>query len=143
MEPQRGLHSSRDRGGGRPNGQLVSIKRAADGRRQRPRKMIDEEREKYRAKKGGFLGNTSTNSNGATFVILINHASGPIESKDRVQRAKQGGRPAEMSMWKRAGCQRVSKAFEKSIAARIVRESGLGLLSPSEWTEKDKELDLK
>ena len=35
-----GLHRSRDRGGGRPNGQIVSVKRAADGRR--GRKIINE-----------------------------------------------------------------------------------------------------
>ena len=36
-----------DQGGGGPNGQIVSVKRAADGRRQRKKKIIDEEREKY------------------------------------------------------------------------------------------------
>ena len=41
-----GLHRSRDQEGGGPNGQIVSVKRAADGRRQRGRKIIDEEREK-------------------------------------------------------------------------------------------------
>ena len=46
-----GLHRSGDRG---LNGQIVSVKRAADGRRQRGRKIINEEREKYRAK-DGFL----------------------------------------------------------------------------------------
>ena len=40
--------------------------------------------------------------------------------KDGVQRAKQGGRPAEMSVWKKAGYQTESKAFEKSIVDRIV-----------------------
>ena len=49
-----GLHRSRDRGGGGPNGQIVSIKRAADGRRQRSRKIIKKEREKYRAKNGSL-----------------------------------------------------------------------------------------
>ena len=39
-----GLHCSGDRGGGGPNGQIVSLKRAADGRRQRGRKIINEER---------------------------------------------------------------------------------------------------
>ena len=39
-----GLHRSRDRGGGGPNGQVVSVKRAADGKKQRSRKIIDEER---------------------------------------------------------------------------------------------------
>ena len=35
-----------------------------------------------------------------------------------------------MILWKRAGCQTESKAFEKSIVTRIIRESGLGLLNP-------------
>ena len=72
-----GLHHSRDQGGGGPNGQIVSVKRAADGRRQRGREIINEEREKYRAKNGS-LWNTLTNLKGAAFVILINHASAPI-----------------------------------------------------------------
>ena len=37
-----------------------------------------------------------------------------------------------MSLWKRAGRQTESKASEKSIVDRIVREPGLGLLNPSE-----------
>ena len=37
------------------------------------------------------------------------------------------GRPAEISLWKRAGCQTESKALEKSIVERIVRESDLVL----------------
>ena len=42
--PCGGLHRSGDQGGGGPNGQIVSIKRAADGRRQRSRKVIDGEK---------------------------------------------------------------------------------------------------
>ena len=34
-------------GDGEPNGQIVSKKRTADGRRQRSRKVIDEKRENY------------------------------------------------------------------------------------------------
>ena len=76
-----GLHRSVDRGRGRSNGQIVSVKRAADGRRQRSRKITDdEERKKYRAKNGS-LWSTSTDSKGVTFVILINHASAPIRKK--------------------------------------------------------------
>ena len=71
-----GLHRSGDRGGGGPKGKIVSVKRAADGRRQRVRKIINEEREKNRAKNGS-LRNTSTDSKGTTYVILINHASAP------------------------------------------------------------------
>ena len=67
-------------GGRGPNDQIVSIKRAADGRRQRCRKIINEEREKYRAE-NGCLRNTSTDSKGTTFVILKNHTSAPIRKK--------------------------------------------------------------
>ena len=66
--------------GGGPNDKIVSVKRAADRRRQRRRKIIDENREKYRAKNRS-LQNTSTDSKGTTFVILINHASTPIRKK--------------------------------------------------------------
>ena len=41
-----------------------------------------------------------------------------------------------MSLWKRAGCHTDSKAFEKSIVARIVREPGLGLLNP--WSRPSR-----
>ena len=37
-----------------------------------------------------------------------------------------------MSLWKRARRQTESKALEKSIVARVVREPSLGLLDPSE-----------
>ena len=53
-----GLHRSGDRGREESNGQIVSVKRAADGRRKRGRKVIDEERQKYRAKNES-LQNTS------------------------------------------------------------------------------------
>ena len=106
-----GLHRSGDRGGGGPNGQIVSVKRADDGRRQRSRKIINEEREKYRAKNGS-LRNTSTDSKGTTFVILINHRSAPIRKKRLSPTSKVRERPAEISLWKRAGCQTESKALE-------------------------------
>ena len=66
--------------GGEPNGQIVSIKRTADGGRQRGRKIIDKNREKYRAKNGS-LWNTLTNSKGTAFVILINHVCAHIKKK--------------------------------------------------------------
>ena len=115
------LHRSGDRGGGGPNGQNVSIKRAADGRRQRGRNINDKEREKYRAK-NGFLRNTSTDSKGAAFVILKNHASAPTRKERLSPTSKARRRPAKMNLWKRAGCQEESKALEKSIVERIVRE---------------------
>ena len=81
----------RPRGRG-PNDQIVSVKRAADGRRQRGRKIINEEREKYRAKNGS-LRNTSTDSKRATLVILINHASLPIR-KERMSPTSKARRKA-------------------------------------------------
>ena len=81
------------RGGG-SNGQIVSVKRAPDGRRQRSRKIIDETREKYRAK-NGFLRNTSTDSKGTTLVILKNHTSAPVR-KGKIEsneQSKKGGQP--------------------------------------------------
>ena len=77
---------------GGPNGQIVNIKRAADGRRQRSREIIDEKREKYRAKNGS-LRNTLTDSKGVTFVILINHASSFIR-KERLSPTSKARRQA-------------------------------------------------
>ena len=87
-----GLHRSGDRGGGGPNGQIISVKRAADGRRQRGRKIINEERKKYRAKNGS-LRNTSTDSKETTFVILVDHTSAPIR-KERLSPTSKARREA-------------------------------------------------
>ena len=88
-----GLHCSGEYRGGRgPNGQIVSIERAADGRRQRSRKIINEEREKYRAK-NRFLRNTSTDSKGTAFVISKNHTSAPIR-KERLSPTSKARREA-------------------------------------------------
>ena len=76
-----------------PNGQIVSVKRAADGRRLRRKKTIDEEREKYRAKNGS-LQNTSTDSKGTAFVILIDQKR--TYQKEKIESNKQskdGGQP--------------------------------------------------
>ena len=88
-----GLYRNGDRGGGGgPNDQIVSVTRAADGRRQRCRKIINEEREKYRAKNGS-LRNTSMDSKGAAFVILKNHTSAPIR-KERLSSTSKARREA-------------------------------------------------
>ena len=96
-----GLHHSRDRGRGGPNGQIISIKRTADGRRQRGSKIINEEREKYRAKNGS-LQNTSTNSKGTTFVILKNHTSAPIR-KERLSPTSKARREASQNQFVEKG----------------------------------------
>ena len=96
-----GLQRSGDRGGGGPNGQIVSLKRGEDGRRQRGRKIINEEREKYRAKNGS-LRNTSTDSKGTTFVILINHTSAPIR-KERLSPTSKARREASRNEFMEKG----------------------------------------
>ena len=72
---------------GEPNGQIITVKRAADERKQRSRKIIDEKGEKYSANNGS-LRNTSTDSKGTTFVIWINHASAPIK-KGKIESKEQ------------------------------------------------------
>ena len=84
-----------------PNGQIVSVKRAADGRRQRSQRIIGEKREKYRAK-NGCLWNTSTDSKGATFVILINHANTPIR-KERLSPTSKARREASRNQFMEKG----------------------------------------
>ena len=96
-----GLHSSGNRGGGKPNGQIVSVEGAANGRRQRNRKIIDERREKYRAKNGS-LRNTSSDSKGTTFVILKNHASPPIR-KERLSPTSKARREASRNEFMEKG----------------------------------------
>ena len=96
-----GLHRSRDLGGEGPNGQIVSEKRAADGRRQRSLKIINEEREKYRAENGS-LRNTSTDSKGAVFVILKDHKSLPIR-KERLSPTSKARRKASRNQFVEKG----------------------------------------
>ena len=70
-------------------------------------------------------------SKGTTFVILKNHASAPIR-KQRLSSTSKVRREDSRNKFVRAGCQTESKAFEKSIVARIVREPVQGLLNPSD-----------
>ena len=90
-----------DRGGGRPNGQIVSVKRPADKRRQRGRKIINEEREKYRAKNRS-LRNTSTDSKGTAFVILKDHRSAPVK-KERLSPTSKARREASRNQFVEKG----------------------------------------
>ena len=87
-------------------------------------------REKNRAKNGS-LRNTSTDSKGAAFVILKNHRSAPIR-KERLSPTSKARREASRNEFVEKGRMPESKAFEKSIVDRIVRESCLDLLNPSE-----------
>ena len=132
--------------GGRPNGQIVSVKRAADGRRQRSRKIINEEREKNRAKNGS-LRITSTDSKGMTCVILINHASAPIRKErlrptskarreaSRNQFVEKGGMPDRVESFREINSgkdrPRARPGFLKSIRNGLRREQNLIQSRPS------------
>ena len=89
--------------GGGPNGQIVSVKRAADGRRQRSRNIINEDREKYRVKNES-LQNTSTDLKGTTFVILINHICAPVR-KERLSPTSKARREVSQNEFVEKGGQ--------------------------------------
>ena len=78
-----------------------AYERTADGRRQKSRKIINEEREKYRAKNGS-LRNTSTDSKGTAFVILIDHRSMPIR-KERLSPSSKARREASRNEFMEKG----------------------------------------
>ena len=130
---------------GGPNGQIVSVKRAADGRRQRGRKIINE-REKNKTKNGS-LRNTSTDSKGTTFVILIDHTSAPIRkerlsltSKARREASRnkfveKGGMPDRVKSFReinsRQDCPRARPGFVKPIRNGRRKEQNLIECRPS------------
>ena len=75
--------------------------RAADGRRQRSREIINEKREEYRSRNGS-LQNTSTDLKEATFVILVNHTSAPI-TKERLSPTSKARREASRNKFVEKG----------------------------------------
>ena len=78
-----------------PEGQVVSIKTIADESRQRRVARSLMKREKNRAKNGS-LPNTSTNSQEATLVISINHASALVgKNIEFIKQNKKGGQPKQ------------------------------------------------
>ena len=124
-----GLHRSRDRGGGAPNGLIVSVKRAADGRRQRSRKSIDEEREKYRANNGSSR-NTSTDSKGTTFVILINHRSAPIRKERLSPTSKARRKISRNEFMTKGGISDRVKSFREIDSRQDRPRARLGFVEP-------------
>ena len=77
-------------------------------------------REKYRVKNGS-LRNTSTDSKGATFVILINHASAPIgkERLSTTSKARRGAGSGRKPAWRGEGMELDSR--KKSRRERMMR----------------------
>ena len=124
-----GLHRSGNREKGGTNGQIVSIKRAADGRRQRKRKINNEEREKYRAKNRS-LQNTSTDSKATTFVILIDHRSAPIR-KERLSPTSKARREASRNKFEeKSGMPDRVKSFKEIDSRQNRSRTQLGFVKP-------------
>ena len=137
-----GLHRSRDLGGGGPNGQIVSVKRAAVERSQRSRKIFNEEREKYRAKNRS-LWNTSTDSKGTAFVILIDHTSLPVRRKRLSPTSKARRKASRNQFVEKGGMPDRVESFREIDSRQDRPKAGLGLLNHPKWTEKSTEFDLE
>ena len=128
--------------GSRPKGQIVSVKKATDGRRQRSRKIIDIQREKYWAKNGS-LRNTSTDSKATAFVILKNHASAPVR-KERLSPTSKARREASRNEFKgKGGMPDRVESLDQEIDSREDRQSpGWVCQTHAKWAEKETEFDL-
>ena len=124
-----GLHRNRDQGGGRPSDQIVRVKRTADGGRQRSRKSIDEQREKYRAKNGS-LRNTLTDSKGTTFVTSINHASAPIRKKRLSSTSKARREASRNEFMEKSGMPNRVKNFQEISSRKDRPKARPGFVKP-------------
>ena len=114
--------------GGGPNGQAVSIKRAADRKRQ-SREMIDKMREKYGAKNGS-LRNTSTDSKGTTFVIVENYASAPLQKERLIPRSKARREASQNRFPKKGGVPNRVKSFGEVDSSKNHPRVRLGFIRP-------------
>ena len=74
------LHCSRDQRGGGSNGQVISINRAADGRRQRNRKIIDKKRKVQGQER--ILAEHLDGLKRSDFCDFENHPSASIKTKN-------------------------------------------------------------
>ena len=115
--------------GTRSNGQIVIVKRAADGRRQRNREIIDKKREKCKAKNRS-LRNTSIDSKGTAFVILKNHASAPI-SKEKLSLTSKARREASRKEFmKKSGIPDTVKSFGEIDSSKDRPRARPGFVKP-------------
>ena len=110
---------------------ILSIKRAANERRQRSRKIIDKSREKYR-NKNRSLRNTSTDSKGATFVILINHTITPIRKKKLSLTSKARKEANRNEFTEKGGVPDRVESFREVDNGEDRPRARLGLLNSSE-----------
>ena len=125
------LYRSRDRGGGEPNGQVVSIKRAADGRRQRSREIIDEERKIQGQER--ILGEHLERTDFCDFENPRKRAyhKGKIESTSKARKEASRNKSA-----KKGGVPDRVESFGEVDSSKNRPRARHGF---AEWTEKDRE----
>ena len=129
------LHCSRERGRGEPNCQVISIKRAATERRQRSRKIIDENKEKYTVKNRS-LQKTLPDLNKLTFLILKNHASAPTKKV----RLSPVSKACQNKFVKNGKMPHRFNNLKEVNGSKNCPRARLGFFKPK-WTEKETELD--
>ena len=110
------------------NGQVANTERTSD-RRHRSRKIVDEEREKYKAKNGS-LQNTSKDLKETNFVILNNQASAPIQKERLSSTSKARRKTCRNGLVKKGGMPDTVKSFREIDSSKKRREPGLGLSNP-------------
>ena len=109
------------------------MKRAADGRRQRNREIIDEKEKSTGPER--ILRNTSVDLKGTTFVILKNQASTPIR-KEKVSREA-----GQNEFVKKDGIPHRVKSFRKVDQSKNRPRARPGLVKPIRNGPRNKEFD--
>ena len=108
---------------------MVSIKTAADKRRLRGRKIIDEKREMCMANNGS-LRNTSTDLKGVTFLILKNHASAVIR-KEKLSSTNKTNREASRNTFvKKDGMPDSVESLGEVDCSKNRKRARLGFVKP-------------
>ena len=116
--------------------------RATDGRRQRSRKIINEEREKDRVKNGS-LWNTSTESKGAAFVILTNHASAPDRKESLRLRNKVRREAGRKKFMEKGGLLDKVESFREIDGSKDCARAPPGFVKPIRNRRRKKRFDLE
>ena len=122
-----GLHR-RSNEGERPNNQIVSVKKAADGRTQRSRKIIDEER-KVHGQEQIFVEHLNR-LEGVAFVILMNHASSPARKGRLSSTSKAKKKASHNKLFEKGGMPNRVESFEEVDRSKNRPRARSGLVKP-------------
>ena len=90
---------------------------------------MKREREKYRAKNGS-LRNTSTNSKGVAYMILVNHRSAPIRKKRLSPTSKARREASRNQFMKKGGMPDRVKSFRETDSRKNRPRARPGFVKP-------------